>query len=67
MKKISFIVLTHNSEKFIKDCIESILNIKKFEKHIYVIDNGSEDESAEIVSNVYLSHSCSPPTDSALL
>jgi len=52
MKKISFILLTHNSEKFIKDCIESILNIKKFEKHIYVIDNGSEDESAEIVKRV---------------
>ena len=29
MKKISVIVLTHNSEKFIKNCIESILNKKK--------------------------------------
>ena len=52
MKKISVIVLTHNSEKFIKNCIESILNMKKFDKHIYVIDNGSDDKSVEIIKQI---------------
>lgn len=49
MKKISFVILTWNSEIYIKDCIESILQIKKFETQIIVVDNGSKDKSVEIL------------------
>ena len=52
MKKISFIVLSYNSEKYIEDCLESILKIEKYKVHIYVIDNGSKDSSIEIINKI---------------
>lgn len=52
MKKVSFIILSYNSEKYLKDCIESILDIKQFESYIYITDNGSKDNSVEIVKKI---------------
>ena len=59
--KISYIILTWNSEKYIKKCIESIFNIKEFSNNIIVIDNGSNDLTREIlkkyepaISNIFL-------------
>ncbi len=52
MKKVSFVILTYNSEKYIKDCIKSILNIKKYNIHIYTVDNGSKDKSLEIIQSL---------------
>ena len=49
MKKISFIILSWNSEKYLKNCIESILKIGKFETEIIIIDNGSIDNSIKII------------------
>ena len=51
MKKISFVVLSYNSEKYIYDCIKSILDIKNFNIEIYIIDNGSKDESVDIIES----------------
>lgn len=52
MKKISFIILSYNSEKYLKDCIQSILNIEKFNIEIFIIDNGSKDDSVNIIKGI---------------
>lgn len=49
MKKISFIILSWNSEKYLKKCIESILTINALETEIIIIDNGSTDNSINII------------------
>ncbi len=48
MPKISIIVCVYNSEKFLKKCIESILNqtFKDFE--LIIVDDGSTDDSEKI-------------------
>ena len=47
--KISYIILTWNSEKYIKKCLDSILNIQQFNNNIVVIDNGSSDSTCKIL------------------
>lgn len=46
---ISVIVPTYNSEKYIKKCITSIVKQKKCELEILVVDNGSVDNTKNIV------------------
>lgn len=50
MKKISYVILSYNSERYLKDCIESILNIKNFNIDVYICDNGSQDNSVKIIN-----------------
>ena len=50
MKKISYVILSYNSEKYLKNCLESILNIKNFNIDIYICDNGSQDNSVKIIN-----------------
>lgn len=45
MKKIDFIILTWNSEKYIEMCVRSIQNMRNFVTHIIVVDNGSVDRT----------------------
>jgi len=45
MEKISVLILTHNEEKNIGKCLESILPLTK---SIYIVDSGSEDKTVEI-------------------
>jgi len=47
--KVSYIILTWNSEKYIKKCIDSILSIKDIEHDIIVVDNGSNDNTKIIL------------------
>ena len=47
---ISFIILTWNSEKYIKDCLNSIFNLEYDNIEVIVIDNNSIDKTKEIIS-----------------
>lgn len=40
---IDIIIVTYNSERYIKDCVESIMKFTDSPKTIYVTDNGSMD------------------------
>lgn len=46
MKKISIIVPVYNVEKYLSECIESVLNYKGVE--VILVDDGSTDNSGEI-------------------
>lgn len=48
-EKIGFVILTWNSEKYIKRCLDSIVKIESIYSEIYVIDNGSTDNTIRIV------------------
>lgn len=50
MKKISVIVPIYNSEKYIRRCIESIINQTYKELEIILINDGSTDNSLDIIS-----------------
>lgn len=47
MNKLSIVILTFNSEKYLKEVLES----SKFADEILVIDNGSSDKTKEICQN----------------
>ena len=47
--KIAWIILTWNSAGYIQSCIDSILCLKKIENQIIVIDNGSADNTVQIL------------------
>ncbi len=50
MPLLSIIIVTWNSEEFIKNCLQSIFNTKgSIELEVIVIDNGSQDETVKIV------------------
>ena len=38
-----------NNEKYIKKCLDSIIRIKAFENRVIIIDNGSKDETCDIL------------------
>lgn len=46
---ISFIILTWNSEKYIEKCLQSIDDIHNFSTKIYIIDNGSQDNTISLL------------------
>lgn len=48
MSKISIIVPVYNTEKYIGNCIESILKQSEKDFELLLIDDGSEDQSVEI-------------------
>ena len=50
MKKISFVILTWNSDKYITNCIESINTICNFCTQIIIVDNGSTDNTVDILN-----------------
>ena len=49
--KISIIIPIYNEEKYIKDCLESILSSDYNQNsiEILIVDGGSEDKSLEII------------------
>lgn len=51
-KTIGFIVLSWNSEKYIKQCLDAIFCLKDYISHVVVIDNGSADLSTRIIDSV---------------
>ena len=56
---LSFIILTYNSEKYIHQCLQSVitkLNDEKLPYEIFVVDNGSEDSTKIILKSYQHSH-----------
>ena len=50
MSKISFIVTTYNYERYIEECLESILNQDQFKNNkVIIIDDGSQDNTYKII------------------
>ena len=47
--KISWILLTWNSEKYIENCLRSIVDLDGIDSQIIVVDNGSNDHTVEII------------------
>lgn len=56
MPKISVIVPVYNTEKYIKKCLESIINQTMQDIEIIVVDDGSTDNSAEAIDEVIRSN-----------
>ena len=52
MKKVSVIIPMHNSSKFIKECINSVINQTYTNLEIIVIDDASQDDGISIVENI---------------
>ena len=49
MKKVTIIVPIYNMEKYLVDCLKSILNQSYRELEIILVDDGSTDNSKEII------------------
>lgn len=53
MPEISLIVLTFNSAKFIRPCLDSVFSQNYREFETIVVDNGSKDDTVEIIKENY--------------
>ena len=51
MKKVSIVIPTYNEEKFIKECVDSIINNDYPNKEIIVVDGMSTDKTREKLKN----------------
>ena len=47
--KLSIIIPVYNTEDYIRQCIESVLNIKNIQTEIVVVNDGSTDRSLTIL------------------
>ena len=50
MSKVSVIVPVYNVEKYIKKCLESLVNQTLRDIEIIVVNDGSQDKSKEIIA-----------------
>ncbi len=48
MPILSFVIPVYNSEKYLKECVESILNFKSDKIEVILINDGSQDNSSKI-------------------
>ena len=53
MPEISVVVVTYNSELYIKECLDSVLRQPFGEGDIVVVDNNSRDRTAELIKSLY--------------
>lgn len=51
MKKVSILMPMYNSEEFLRESIESVLNQTYTEIELIIVDDGSQDSSLEIVKS----------------
>ncbi len=59
MEKISFVILTWNSEKVIRQCLESIADSELDSYEIIIVDNGSSDSTGELITSFAEQHPAS--------
>lgn len=52
-KSVGFVILTWNSEKYIANCLDSILKIEKYDIFISIFDNGSKDRTKNILEKYH--------------
>lgn len=50
--KTAFCILAWNSEAYIEKCVRSALSLECRELEVWVVDNGSEDNTAQILANI---------------
>lgn len=50
MNKVSVIIITYNSEGYIKECLESVIKFEEKNVEIIVLDNNSSDKTNEILT-----------------
>lgn len=55
---ISVVIPIYNTEKYVVDCIESVLENEQVEIEIICIDDGSTDSSLELVEELAKKHDC---------
>lgn len=53
MEKIKILLATYNGEKYIKEQIDSILNQEGVDVSIYIADDGSKDDTINIINKEY--------------
>ncbi len=53
MTDVSAVIVTFNSERFIKPCLDYFSSQDSKEPEVIVIDNGSKDDTVKIISNNY--------------
>ena len=51
-RTVAFVILTWNSEKYVRCCIESVLGLGELCVSVYVVDNGSTDSTIEILKTL---------------
>jgi len=51
MVSISIIVATYNADKYLQNCIDSIIHQKSEEIELIIIDGGSKDNTSDIIKN----------------
>ena len=61
MAKIGIVICNYNKQNDVIDCIQSVLESKYEDYHIYVVDNASTDESVRLIRECY--GSCDRLTD----
>ena len=49
--KISIVTVTYNSDRYIKNTLDSILNQQDFLYEYWIIDGGSKDKTIDIVKS----------------
>lgn len=54
MKTYSFVILTYNSEKTIKDCVQSVIDkTRDIEREIILVDNDSKDNTVKLLRSEF--------------
>ena len=51
MADISIIIPVYNGEKYIKKCLDSVVNQTKKEIEIIIVNDGSKDKTEEIIKS----------------
>ncbi|MBO6021793.1 glycosyltransferase [bacterium] len=53
-KKISFLITTHNGEKYIITLLNKVIHLMEFDKNIHeiiILDDDSKDETISLIEN----------------